>query len=75
MSNILSTKEIANVGEVLVNSMISNANNNKLLYYTIGFNSIVKNIASKLGNSVSTILPFIIKDINQRRDIETDDFE
>mmetsp|Transcript_25555 Transcript_25555/g.22578 ORF Transcript_25555/g.22578 Transcript_25555/m.22578 type:complete len:527 (+) Transcript_25555:25-1605(+) len=76
LSNILSTKEISSVGEVLINSMIANAQKKELLYFTIGFNSIVKNIASKLGNSVTTILPFIIKDINQRRDNQDeDDFE
>lgn len=75
LSNILAGKEISSVGEILVNSMIANANKKELLHYTIGFNSIVKNIASKLGNSVTTILPFIIKDINKRIKEENEDFE
>jgi len=55
--------------------MISNAKNKELLYYTIGFNSIVKNVANKIGASVTTVLPFIFKDINEKINTETEDFE
>lgn len=73
---ILSNKEIATVGESLVNNIVSNAGKKEILYYTVGFNSIVKNVANKLGpNVVTKILPFILKDIHIRVETESEDFE
>ena len=73
---ILSNKEIATMSDNLVTNIISNANKKEILYYTVGFNSIVKNVANKIGQNVVTkILPFILKDMNQRINIESDDFE
>ena len=73
---ILSNKEIATIGDNLVTNIISNAGKKEILYYTVGFNSIVKNVANKLGpNVVTKILPFILKDINSRINIESEDFE
>lgn len=73
---ILSNKEIATIGDSLVTNIISNAGKKEILYYTVGFNSIVKNVANKLGpNVVTKILPFILKDINTRINTESEDFE
>ena len=73
---ILSNKDIAQVGESLVNNIISNAEKKEILYYTVGFNSIVKNVANKLGSGVvASILPFILKDIKNRTSADTEDFE
>jgi len=76
ISLILSNKDIAAVGESLVNNIISNAEKKEILYYTVGFNSIVKNVANKLGSGVvASVLPFILKDINKRTTADSEDFE
>jgi len=76
LSLILSNKEISEVGDSLANNIIQHANRKEILYYTVGFNSIVKNVGNKLGPDVVTkILPFILKDIHNRIGTDSEDFE
>jgi cullin-associated NEDD8-dissociated protein 1 len=76
LSLILSNKEISEVGDSLASNIIHFANKKEILYYTVGFNSIVKNVGNKLGGDVVTkVLPFILKDIHNRINTDSEDFE
>lgn len=58
-----------------MNNMIANKDKKELLYYTIGFNSMLKGAASKLGQSVKKVLPFILEDTPKRVENAADDFD